>query len=92
MFLADAGGCRQNDPVREEDRQQKDRRMENMQSLRAAGLFQIFPAQDRWDDPCQQNSGQRRSGCGPGNEDPPDLAVIDLGKLFLCCADRIQKS
>ena len=86
------GGCCQNDPVREEDRQQEDPRMENMQSFRSPGLFQIFPAQDRRDDTCQQNSRQRRSGCGPRNEDPPDLAVVDPGKLLLCRSDRIQKS
>ena len=52
--------------------------MENMQPFHSPGLFQIFPAQNRRDDPRQQNSGQRRSGHRTRNEDPPDLAVIDL--------------
>jgi len=63
--------------------------MEKTKPLSASCFLEILAAKDRRDNSRQQNDRQSRTDCRSENEEPPDLAVVDFGKLFLCGADRV---
>ena len=63
--------------------------MEKTKPFSASCFFEILTVQDCRDNSRQQNGRQSRTGRCSENEDPPDLTVVDFGKLSLRRADRV---